>query len=62
MTSFQFLHGSPQKAICVDLSFKTVMSELDVSPIDELVFFLQWSGRESKRHVLRIRSAIIADP
>lgn len=44
------------------VSFKTVMSELDVSPIEELDFLLKWSGPESKRHVLRIKSTNIADP
>lgn len=52
----------PESYMTWKVSFKTVMSEIDVSPIEELDFLLKWSGPESKRHVLSIKSANIADP
>lgn len=44
------------------VSFKTAMSGLDVSPLEDLGFLLKWSGPESKRHIQRIKSVKIANP
>jgi hypothetical protein len=52
----------PESYLTWKVSFKTVMSELDVSPIEELDFLLKWSGPDSMRHIQSIKSANISNP
>jgi hypothetical protein len=51
----------PENYLTWKVSFKTVMSELNVSRIEELDFLLKWSGPEYKRHIQSIKSANICN-
>ena len=52
----------PENYMVWKISFKAVMQELGTTAMEELDFLLKWTGPESKRHILSIKSANASDP
>jgi len=59
LTSFT---DKPEEYITWQTSFKSIMTELEVKPLEELDFLVRWLGPESSRQARNIRSANIRNP